>query len=586
MTLRPFRVLWPSLRAHRTDLVIAVLAAVGAQMVAIPLPLLTRWIVHRVSVINPDGTDVSQDVVRGAIWTFAAIVAGLALLRGVLRWQQGMRGERLAQRVVADLRGRMYGHLQQLSQGYFDRRPTGKILIRFVGDANALRTWLARTVITVPAELLTILGIVLALAVVTPQLLLAAALPLIAILPAQLWINPRARAWTREGRRKQSHLCGVLGERISTMNVIKSVGAQSVSAAEVQSLLEQTAQANIRRGRLDAWSHSLSAAAALTSVGAVGLWGVGLVHGGLLNEADLLAAIWLSLLLRGPVTRLSGANVVHQRARVAAERIAALLGRPTERGWSAALLPWSGAGRTVRLRRVGYKHATGHWVFRGLSTTITGPGLVAVTDEADRAASMLLELLLRLRRPHHGRIELDEADVRTLHVAEIRRRIGWVDRERRIADVMRMTSGSETRWTDEHCQAVWASTEGIAPEVPFERYRATLHGVGGESRTTDGLTRDEQMRMAVCSALLNDPPILLLDNPTSELPAESVRRLTEWLVGVSQVRLVIVATNDARIVQCSSQTIHLPRTGRAISYDVAPTDASGEELAGTVLGQT
>jgi hypothetical protein len=96
MTLRPFRVLWPSLRAHRTDLVIAVLAAVGAQTVAIPLPLLTRWIVHRVSVINPDGTDVSQDVVRGAVWTFAAIVAGLALLRGVLRWQQGMRGERLA----------------------------------------------------------------------------------------------------------------------------------------------------------------------------------------------------------------------------------------------------------------------------------------------------------------------------------------------------------------------------------------------------------------------------------------------------------------------------------------------------------
>ncbi len=585
MTLRPFRVLWPSLRAHRTDLVIAVLAAVGAQMVAIPLPLLTRWIVHRLS-IDTVGTDMSQDVFRGAVWTFAAIVAGLALLRGVFRWQQGMRGERLAQRVVADLRVRMFGHLQELSQGYFDRRPTGKILIRFVGDANALRTWLAKTVITVPAELLTILGVALAVAAITPQLLLAAALPLIAILPAQLWINPRARAWTREGRRKQSHLCGVLGERISTMKVIKSVGAQCVSAAEVQSLLEQTAQANIHRGRLDAWSHSISATAALTSVGAVGLWGVGLVHGGLLNEADLLAAVWLTLLLRGPVTRLGGANVVHQRARVAAERIASLLEHPSERGWSPALLPWSGAVRFIRLRRVGYKHPTGHWVFRGLSTTITGPGLVAVTDEADRAASMLLELLLRLRRPHHGRIELDEADVRTLHVADIRRRIGWVDRERRVADVVKMTPGSEPRWTDEHCRAVWGSTEGIAPEVPFERYRATLHNMDSESRKTDGLTREERLRMAVCSALLNDPPILLLDDPTSELPAEDVGRLTEWLIGVSQVRLVIVATNDARIVQCSSQTIHLPRTGRAVSYDLARIDASDDVLAGPVLGKT
>jgi ATP-binding cassette subfamily B protein len=487
------------------------------------------------------------------VWQFAATVAGLALLRGVLRWQQGMRGERMAQNVLADVRGRMYRHLQGLSLGYFDRRPTGKILVRFVGDANALRSWLARTVVTVPAEVLTLVGVAVALAFIKVDLLAAAALPLLAALPAFLWINPRARAWTREGRTGQTRLCGLLGDRVSAVNVIKGVGAQEAAATEVQHMIDGVAEANIRRGRLDAWSRSLSASAALASLGAVGVWGLRCYLGGSLSQGDLLAAVWLTFLLRGPVTRLSGANVVHQRARVAVERIAALLERPGEPGWSPALPVYVGPGRTISMRRVAYKNPAGDWIIRNLTATIVGPGLVCVTDESGRAGSVLFELLLRLRRPHKGRIYLDGQDARNVRVSDIRRRIGWVDRQRHVVDVVAMLMRGGNTVDDPQFAAVWAATQAIAPGAALEDNRRTLR---------DHMARDARLRLAVAGALLDDPPILLLDDPTSQLTEAGTGRLLDWLRQASRTRLVIVATNDARIVQVAAQTIHLQHTAR------------------------
>ena len=150
MTLGAFAEVLPSVRRFRLDLGIALVAATVAQALGIPLALLTRWTINRAAANLEAGA--SHASLQGLLLTFGAVFAALTLLRGAMRWVQTLRGERAAQGVLADVRGRMYQHLQRLSQGYFDRRPTGKILIRFIGDANSLRTWVARTLITVPAE--------------------------------------------------------------------------------------------------------------------------------------------------------------------------------------------------------------------------------------------------------------------------------------------------------------------------------------------------------------------------------------------------------------------------------------------------
>jgi hypothetical protein len=231
----------------------------------------------------------------------------------------------------------------------------------------------------------------------------------------------------------------------------------------VQGMIDRVATANVHRARLDAWTQSLSAAAALASLGAVGFWGIHCYLEGSLGQGDLLAAVWLTLLLRSPVTRLSGANVVHQRARVAVERIGALLEREPESGWSPTLAAYDGPGRTIQLRRLSYRDATHNWVIQNLNATIEGPRLVCVTDESGRAGSILLELLLRLRRPQKGRIFLDGQDARKVRVADLRQRIGWVDGGRHVAELVAMSWQRNGKTVDDpRFAAVWASTQVIA----------------------------------------------------------------------------------------------------------------------------
>ena len=115
-------------------------------------------------------------------------------------------------------------------------------------------------------------------------------------------------------------------------------------------------------------------------------------------------------------------------------------------------------------------------------------------------------------------------------------------------------------------ERAWRSTEGIAPGGQLAGLAGSTRCAGGiaacnseqYSAVNGSIPRDLCLRSAVCCALVHDPPILLLDDPTADLDQSSAERLIEWLQEVAHEKLIIVATNDSRIVQVSAQTIHLP----------------------------
>ncbi|MBI1825201.1 MAG: ABC transporter ATP-binding protein, partial [Planctomycetes bacterium] len=469
---------------RRVDLGIALFAAAAAQIIAVPLPLILRTAVHSVTQQQNSLYEwfSSQD---SLLMGFAVALALMALMQAIFRWLQEVRGENVAQGVLADLRSQMYEHLQTLPQGFFDRRPAGRVLIRFIGDSNALRAWLGRIVITFPADVITVLGVTAAVTYIHPDFLAAALMPLLMILPAITWINPRSRGWTRKARRGQSRLCMLLNDRLACMWLIKSVGVQSQDRAQARNLIDDIATANVRRARLDAWAKSISVMCATLALSGVGLWGTRLWLMSEINHFDLLAAVWLMLLLRGPIHRISGANVTHQRARVAVERIGQLLQRPSEPGTGVQYVPYSGPGRHVQLHRVSYRKPGRRWVLRRLSAEITGPGLTVVSD--------------------HG------GDAR---VADLRRVIGWVDNGRRIIEIGALSPALDPN--PERlavARKIWDSTHQISGAISFDDVlrRSERLRAGKSDRKHGGWTRDAQLRVAIFFAILDGPAALLID---------------------------------------------------------------------------
>lgn len=573
MKNRPFAIVLPSLRRHRRQLWIALAATTCSQLIGVPLPLLTRTMIHAVGRegLHPGSSDYSGEQL---IWIFATVLLGLTCVRAILRWQQGVCGERLAQGVLAEIRGQMYAHVQRLSLGYFDRRPAGRVLIRFISDANALRTWLSRTVVAVPADVLTILCIATAVGSIHIEVLFAALIPLIVLVPTIIWINPRARLWTRKSRRRQSVLCNVLNERLGSLASIKSACAQRVDGSSVQRLIDNVAAANVSRARLDAWGQSLSTGAATASLAAVGVWGARLFLDGAISQADLLAAIWLTLLFRGPIARLANANVIHQRARVAVERIGSLLNRPVEPGWSRELPAYNGPGRRIQFRRLGYRGQDGRWLLRDFNAVIRGPGLVTIADDGRHLGRVLLELLMRLRRPHKGRIRLDRMDVRKLSVDSIRRNMGWLDRDRRVVNVVSFALEAE-EWTqiERRIKELWPQTERIAPDASLAECFSAMRSLSHRSWNDARLARDARLRFAICCALIHEPAYLFMDNPTRDLDGAETQQFINWLEGAAHARLILAVTADHRLLNTSLKSLRIPSLSQENEVENSPIPA-------------
>lgn len=131
-------------------------------------------------------------------------------------------------------------------------------------------------------------------------------------------------------------------------------------------------------------------------------------------------------------------------------------------------------------------------------------------------------------------------------------------------NILGMLSQSEPMTVQsELYEGAWRLTERIAPSAQLDCFTDVLKSPEQHLALNGSSPRDVSLRVAVCCALVHDPPILLLDDPTADLDVSSVQRLIEWLQEAAQDRLVIVATNDSRIVPVSAQTIPLPRVLRS-----------------------
>lgn len=537
----PFRLLRPALRAHRSRFVVAVVASAVAQSAGIPLAMLTRRLVNLASDSAAEGT-------QRAFLIGGVLLLLLAVVRGAAQGLSAFLGESVAQGVVGELRVQMLSHLQRISLGYFDRRATGKVLVRFVGDAGSVRTWVGRTLVSIFADAVTLVAVVVALLTMSPILAVCAAAPIVPLVPAFLWINPRARALTREGRTAQARLSGILTDLISHMAAIKAVRGERTFHEPAEEHVEQIRSAFVRRGRLDAVGRAIAATAGSIAICLVGIAGSVMVFRGEARVGDIVAAVWLTLLLRGPVNRLTRANIARQRARVALDRVAALLRRKPERSERAGSVPFDGSGMRVRLSRLGYRFPNGKWAFRKMSATLNGPGLI-VLHGREQVITVLFELILRLRRAHEGRIALDRQNVQKIAVDDLRASIGWIDAKRHVLDATIAVEGSEFRER---------ALELLLRILSTERGRTIVRRRVAPAREEHSDTDGAQIWCAMACALRQDPRIVLVESPTRGLPEAEAADVIHFLEELSQERLVLIGDCGAYSAASRAQRIELP----------------------------
>jgi subfamily B ATP-binding cassette protein MsbA len=478
----------------------------------------------------------------------------------------------VAERVMADVRDELYGHLHSLSLGFFQRRNTGEIVSRVTTDVDALGAAVTDLFRNALREPFTIVGLVTLLFLIHWQLALASLLifPMTAI-PIVKFGGKIRRRGTRVLERR-AELSTVLQEGITGIRIVQAFGMEEHERRRFRDKNRELFQAILRIVRVDALSSPVMEM--LEAVGiVVAVW----LGGYLVFHQDLTPGAFMGFLgalasLYVPIKRLSQVNNNIQRGMAGAQRVFEVLGERAEVGDrpGARILP--PVKETVTFDHVGFAYEPGRYILRDVHFEAKVGEIVAIVGKSGAGKSTLVNLLPRFFDPTEGRILLDGTDLTDVTLRSLRAQIGMVTQETILFDD---TVANNIAYGRSDAVPVARIEEAARLANAEEFIRDLPNGYAtriGEKGVR--LSGGQKQRIAIARAILKDPPILILDEATSALDTEAERQVQEALERLMQNRTAFVIAHRLSTVIQADKIVVL-EDGRVVEIGTHPELMAG-----------
>ena len=486
----------------------------------------------------------------------------------------------LGQRVMRDLRGQLFAHLQRLPVAYFDRTPVGRLVTRVTGDVEALNELFTAGVVAGLGDLFTLLAISVMMLAVDWRLAIASFIVIPFVVLVSRVFQGRVRTLYRDIRTRVARINAFAQERLTGLRVVQLFGRERAERARFDAL--NRAHLDVQLRSITVYALYFPAIEVLTTVALAALLvgAAGRVGAGTLTIGTVAAFLQLVRRFFQPLQDLSEKFNILQAAMAAAERIFGLLDTPTEPGGADAdprrsdTVPAPGAdlarGVTVEFEDVWFAYDLAHtavgtrgtdrsaqaepeWVLRGVSFRAAAGETLALVGHTGAGKSTIVALLLRFYDPQRGRILLDGVDVRTLPRELVRARVGYVQQDiflfaGDIASNVRLSADL----TD---AALNDAAARVGADRVVHRLPGGWHHVLGERGAT--LSVGERQLLSFARAIAADPALLVLDEATSAVDSEAEAVIQDGLASLRQGRTTIAIAHRLSTIVDAEQILVL-----------------------------
>ena len=497
------------------------------------------------------GPGQAGDAVAGSFHYLLMIVAVLAVATAVRFYFVSWLGER----VVADIRLAVQRHLMTLSPRFFEENRPGEIASRLTSDTAQIETVVGSTVSVALRNMVTGVGGVIYLFVISPKLagLLMLAIPAI-ILPLAL-LGRRIRTQSRTSQDRIADVGTITTEVLGAMKIVQAFGQERRETGRFADAVEATMAAARSRIALRAAMTSIVIAMVFGSITMV-LWeGAVDVAAGRLSGGSIAAFVLTGGIVAGAFGALTEVYGDLLRGAGSAGRLAELLAARPEIAApsSPSALPQPPQG-AVAFEAVEFRYPTrpDTAALHDFTLRVEPGETVAVVGPSGAGKSTLFQLIERFYDPAAGRVTIDGVDLRDADPGAVRDRIAMVPQETVIFAASARDNLRYGRW-DAGDDAVWAAAEAANAAEFLRKLPDGLDTYLGEGGAR--LSGGQRQRVAIARALLRDAPLLLLDEATSALDAESERLVQEALERLMATRTTIVIAHRLATVRAAGRIV-------------------------------
>ena len=497
---------------------------------------------------------LNQQISESDVLQSVMIILLLGLVRGVLSYGQTYLAESLSQFVSYDLRNRFYDHVQHQSFAFHDSYHTGNLMSRAITDVENIRMFINMGLVRAPyfVGLFLIVAAILLTSDWKLGLLSISFMPIVALYTSSVRLKMRA-LWLQV-QEKMAELSTILQENFSGMRVVKSFASESHEESKFAYKNREVQDIYVKAERLRASSTSFMLFSFLVAIGLILWYGGRQVINGSMTAGDLAEFIFYLQILAMPV-RMAGWLVnSYARAASAGERMFEILDSESP-------------VKETRNARV-MQRPKGHVVFENVSFTYDGernvlhnlnisarPGeIIALLGGPGSGKTSLINLLPRFYDPTYGRILVDGTDIQEYTLKSIRENVGVVQQDvflftttlrENVAYGREDSDESEIRRATDIAQMT-SYIDSL--EEGFETF------VGERGSTLSG---GQRQRMSIARAVLLDPPILVLDDSTSSVDAQTEDDIRMAMESVMEGRTTFVIANRLSTVHKADRIIVL-----------------------------
>jgi len=489
-----------------------------------------------------------------ALKRLAILIFGIYIFKFLFLYLDNIINVALGEGIVKSVRDRLFKKMLKLPLSFFNRVDTGDIMARFLNDANYIRMSYINGISVIIRDAL-VLIVLLSLAVVVSWQLSVFAFLIIPLGGFFLFfVSNHLRKRARRVQEKMGNVTQHLSESIDGIKIIKGYSTENLEENKFQMHTRNYFKSAMRLAYLNALSSPLTELiTAIIGVGLIFFGGKLILINKTLSPDQFFVFIAATLSLLGPFKRILNANSFVQQGISASDRISDILDQGENIEYTG-VIKFTGLKDRIEFRDIWYAYNGNKYVLKGINLSVKRGERIAIVGPTGAGKSTLMDILAKFYIPQRGSVFIDGIDIKKLNTDSYRNKISIITQKVFLfSDTLlsNVAYGNKRVTSKEVIQAI----KRAGGDIFLSKLPEGINSFIGEGGSL--VSGGERQRIAIVRALLRNPEIIIMDEPTSSLDSESEETIKKMIYEVTEGRTSFIIAHRLSTVLFSDRIVVL-----------------------------